>query len=62
MDRRCKRAGVEIKHQTHIVEDEMMVSQENGNSECNRFLFDVERCSLNKTDELELKTTSKATE
>ena len=51
------RAGVEvIKHQTHIVEDEMSGAAKNvipGNA--NVSIYEImERCSLNEADELEL--------
>lgn len=54
----AKRAGVEVvKHQTHIVEDEMSgVAKEviPGNAEVS--IYDImERCALNEADELELK-------
>jgi N-acetylneuraminate synthase len=54
----AKRAGVEmIKHQTHIVEDEMSGAAKNvipGNA--NVSIYEImERCSLNEADELELK-------
>ncbi|OCB76547.1 N-acetylneuraminate synthase family protein [Flavobacterium crassostreae] len=52
------RAGVEvIKHQTHIVEDEMSAAAKKvipGNADVS--IYDImERCSLNETDELSLK-------
>ncbi|WNH09639.1 N-acetylneuraminate synthase [Thalassobellus suaedae] len=52
------RAGVEVvKHQTHIVEDEMSSVAKQvipGNADVS--IYDImERCSLNETDELELK-------
>jgi N-acetylneuraminate synthase len=52
------RAGVEVvKHQTHIVEDEMSQVAKNvipGNADVS--IYDImERCSLNEADELELK-------
>ena len=52
------RAGVEVvKHQTHIVEDEMSGAAKNvipGNA--NVSIYEImERCSLNEADELELK-------
>ena len=54
----AKRAGVEIvKHQTHIVEDEMSPEAKKvipGNSEKSIFQI-MEECSLNYEDELELK-------
>ena len=51
------RAGVEvIKHQTHIVEDEMSKVARQvipGNADVS--IYDImERCALNETDELEL--------
>lgn len=54
----AKRAGVEvIKHQTHIVEDEMSGAAKKvipGNADVS--IYDImERCSLNEADELELK-------
>jgi len=54
----AQRAGVEIiKHQTHIVEDEMSGAAKKvipGNA--NVSIYEImERCSLNETDELELK-------
>ena len=54
----AKRAGVEvIKHQTHIVEDEMSGAAKKvipGNA--NVSIYDImERCSLNEEDEAELK-------
>lgn len=52
------RAGVElIKHQTHIVEDEMSGAAKKvipGNSDVSIYEI-MERCSLNEADELELK-------
>jgi len=52
------RAGVEIvKHQTHIVEDEMSGAAKKvipGNSDVSIYEI-MERCSLNETDEFELK-------
>lgn len=54
----AKRAGVEvIKHQTHIVEDEMSGAAKNvipGNAKVSIYKI-MERCSLNETDEFELK-------
>lgn len=54
----AKRAGVEvIKHQTHIVEDEMSGAAKNvipGNAKVSIYEI-MERCSLNETDEFELK-------
>ncbi len=54
----AKRAGVEVvKHQTHIVEDEMSSAAKNvipGNSTFSIYEI-MERCSLNEADELELK-------
>lgn len=54
----AKRAGVEVvKHQTHIVEDEMSSAAKKvvpGNS--NVSIYDImERCALNETDEIALK-------
>jgi N-acetylneuraminate synthase len=54
----AKRAGVElVKHQTHIVEDEMSGAAKNvvpGNA--NVSIYEImERCSLNEADELKLK-------
>ncbi len=54
----AKRAGVEVvKHQTHIVEDEMSGAAKNvipGNAEVS--IYDImERCALNEEDETELK-------
>jgi N-acetylneuraminate synthase len=54
----AKRAGVEVlKHQTHIVEDEMSGAAKKvipGNS--NVSIYEImERCALNEADELELK-------
>ncbi|QKJ64796.1 N-acetylneuraminate synthase [Flavobacterium sp. M31R6] len=52
------RAGVEVvKHQTHIVEDEMSGAAKKvipGNSDVSIYEI-MERCSLNEADELELK-------
>ena len=52
------RAGVEVvKHQTHIVEDEMSGAAKKvipGNADVSIYEI-MERCSLNETDELELK-------
>jgi len=53
------RAGVEVvKHQTHIVEDEMSAAAKKvipGNA--NVSIYEImERCSLNESDELELKS------
>ena len=52
------RAGVEVvKHQTHIVEDEMSGAAKKvipGNSDVSIYEI-MERCALNETDELELK-------
>jgi len=52
------RAGVEIvKHQTHIVEDEMSGAAKKvipGNADVSIYEI-MERCALNETDELELK-------
>ena len=54
----AKRAGVEVvKHQTHIVEDEMSPAAKNvkpGNSELSIYEI-MESCSLNYDEELELK-------
>lgn len=54
----AKRAGVEVvKHQTHIVEDEMTGAAKKvipGNAAVSIYEI-MERCSLNETDELELK-------
>lgn len=54
----AKRAGVElIKHQTHIVEDEMSGAAKKvipGNSDVSIYEI-MERCSLSESDELELK-------
>ncbi|URM37328.1 N-acetylneuraminate synthase [Flavobacterium anhuiense] len=54
----AKRAGVEIvKHQTHIVEDEMTGAAKKvipGNADVSIYEI-MERCSLNEADELELK-------
>jgi N-acetylneuraminate synthase len=54
----AKRAGVEVvKHQTHIVEDEMCGAAKKvipGNATVSIYEI-MERCSLNETDELELK-------
>jgi N-acetylneuraminate synthase len=54
----AKRAGVEVvKHQTHIVADEMSAAAKKvipGNATVS--IYDImERCSLNESDELELK-------
>jgi len=54
----AKRAGVEVvKHQTHIVEDEMSGAAKKvipGNAEVS--IYDImERCALNESDESELK-------
>lgn len=54
----AQRAGVEVvKHQTHIVEDEMSCVAKHvipGNSDVS--IYDImERCALNEVDELELK-------
>ena len=54
----AKRAGVEVvKHQTHIVEDEMSGAAKKvipGNADVS--IYDImERCSLNEADETELK-------
>ena len=55
----AKRAGVEVvKHQTHIVEDEMSGAAKKvipGNSDVSIYEI-MERCALNEADELELKT------
>ena len=52
----AKRAGVEvIKHQTHIVEDEMSGAAKKvipGNADVSIYEI-MERCSLNEADELE---------
>lgn len=52
------RAGVEVvKHQTHIVEDEMSKAAKNvipGNADVSIYEI-MERCALNEEDELELK-------
>ena len=52
------RAGVEVvKHQTHIVEDEMSAAAKKvipGNADVSIYEI-MERCSLNETEELELK-------
>mgnify|MGYP006156866979 FL=1 len=52
------RAGVEVvKHQTHIVEDEMSSAAKNvipGNADVSIYEI-MERCSLNESDEIELK-------
>ena len=52
------RAGVEmVKHQTHIVEDEMSGAAKNvipGNAEVSIYEI-MERCALNESDELALK-------
>ena len=54
----AKRAGVEmIKHQTHIVEDEMSSEAKKvvpGNSSVSIYEI-MQRCALNESDELELK-------
>ena len=54
----AKRAGVEVvKHQTHIVEDEMSRAAKKvipGNADVSIYEI-MERCSLNEADELELK-------
>ena len=54
----AKRAGIEVvKHQTHIVEDEMSGAAKkviSGNADVSIYEI-MERCSLNETDELELK-------
>lgn len=54
----AKRAGVEVvKHQTHIVEDEMSGAAKKvipGNADVSIYEI-MERCSLNETDELALK-------
>jgi N-acetylneuraminate synthase len=54
----AQRAGVEVvKHQTHIVEDEMSGAAKKvipGNADVSIYEI-MERCSLNETDELELK-------
>ena len=54
----AKRAGVEVvKHQTHIVEDEMSSAAKNtipGNADVSIYEI-MRRCSLNESDELELK-------
>ena len=54
----AKRAGVEIvKHQTHIVDDEMSGAAKKiipGNASVSIYEI-MERCSLNESDELELK-------
>ena len=54
----AKRAGVEVvKHQTHIVEDEMSAAAKKvipGNADVSIYEI-MERCSLNEADELELK-------
>lgn len=54
----AKRAGVEVvKHQTHIVEDEMSGAAKKvipGNATVSIYEI-MERCSLNEADELELK-------
>ena len=54
----AKRAGVEVvKHQTHIVEDEMSSLAKEvipGNSD--KSIYEImENCSLDESDELELK-------
>ena len=54
----AKRAGVEIiKHQTHIVEDEMSgAAKEVIPGNASESIYDImERCALNETDELALK-------
>jgi N-acetylneuraminate synthase len=55
----AKRAGVEVvKHQTHIVDDEMSGAAKKvipGNATVSIYEI-MERCSLNEADELELKT------
>jgi sialic acid synthase SpsE len=55
----AKAAGVEVvKHQTHIVEDEMSSAAKNtipGNADVSIYEI-MRRCSLNEEDELELKT------
>ena len=55
---RAHRAGVEVvKHQTHIVEDEMSGAAKKvipGNADVSIYEI-MERCSLNESDELELK-------
>ena len=54
----AQRAGVEvIKHQTHIVEDEMSGSAKKvipGNADISIYEI-MDNCSLNEQDELELK-------
>jgi N-acetylneuraminate synthase len=54
----AKRAGVElVKHQTHIVEDEMSAAAKKvipGNADVSIYEI-MERCSLNEAEELELK-------
>lgn len=54
----AKQAGVEVvKHQTHIVEDEMSSAAKNtipGNADVSIYEI-MRRCSLNEADELELK-------
>jgi N-acetylneuraminate synthase len=54
----AQRAGVElVKHQTHIVEDEMTGAAKKvipGNADVSIYEI-MERCSLNETEELELK-------
>ncbi|TBW25658.1 N-acetylneuraminate synthase family protein [Gramella sp. KN1008] len=54
----ARRAGAEIvKHQTHIVEDEMTKAAKNvipGNADVSIYEI-MKRCSLNEADELELK-------
>ena len=55
----AKRAGVEIiKHQTHIVEDEMSpIAKEVIPGNSNKSIYEImEQCSLNYEEELELKT------
>ena len=54
----AKRAGVEIiKHQTHIVEDEMSpIAKEVIPGNSNKSIYEImEQCSLNYEEELELK-------
>ena len=54
----ARRAGVEVvKHQTHIVEDEMSSAAKNtipGNADVSIYEI-MRRCSLNEEDELALK-------
>jgi N-acetylneuraminate synthase len=54
----AQRAGVEVvKHQTHIVEDEMSSAAKNvipGNADVSIYEI-MDRCSLNESDEIELK-------